>query len=119
MKISEKLNQPNLLKMCLQDTYPADFCIICSHVYKGNNFCDFLFAFLCTKSLLKLGRIKGSIFFPLSVDFFSEGGKSKSDLFPLKVYYFPLNTSSCLRANTFWANSVDKKNNIFPRKCRF
>ena len=27
-------------------------------VYKGNNFCDFLFAFMCTKPLLKGSRIK-------------------------------------------------------------
>ena len=35
VKISEKLNQPNLLKICLQVTYPTDFCIICIHFYHG------------------------------------------------------------------------------------
>ena len=29
VKISEKLNQRNLLKNCLQVTYPTDFCTIC------------------------------------------------------------------------------------------
>ena len=29
VKISEKLNKRNLLKICLQVTYPSDFCIIC------------------------------------------------------------------------------------------
>ena len=35
VKISEKLNKPNLLKICLQVTYPTDFCIICIHFYYG------------------------------------------------------------------------------------
>ena len=32
-KISEKLNKRNLLKICLQVTYPTDFCKICIHFY--------------------------------------------------------------------------------------
>ena len=37
VKISEKLNKRNLLKICLQVTYPTDFCIICIefHFYYG------------------------------------------------------------------------------------
>ena len=35
VKISEKLNQRNLLKICLQVTYPTDYCIICIHFYYG------------------------------------------------------------------------------------
>ena len=35
MKISEKLNKRNLLKTCLQVTYPTNFCIICIHFYYG------------------------------------------------------------------------------------
>ena len=35
VKISENLNKRNLLKICLQVTYPADFCIICIHFYYG------------------------------------------------------------------------------------
>ena len=35
MKISEKLNKRNLLKICLQVTFPTDFCIICIHFYYG------------------------------------------------------------------------------------
>ena len=31
--ISEKLNKHNLLKICLQITYPTDFCIICIHFF--------------------------------------------------------------------------------------
>ena len=33
VKISEKLNKQNWLKICLQVTYPTDFCIICIHFY--------------------------------------------------------------------------------------
>ena len=33
VKISEKLNKQNLLKICLQVTYPTDFCKICIHFY--------------------------------------------------------------------------------------
>ena len=33
MKISEKLNKQNLLKICLQVTYPKDFCRIYIHFY--------------------------------------------------------------------------------------
>ena len=32
-KKSEKLNKRNLLKICLQVTYPTAFCIICIHFY--------------------------------------------------------------------------------------
>ena len=35
VKISEKLNMWNLLKICLQVTYPTDFCIIYIHFYYG------------------------------------------------------------------------------------
>ena len=35
VKISEKLNKWNMLKICLQVTYPTDFCIICMHFYYG------------------------------------------------------------------------------------
>ena len=33
VKISEKLNKQELLKICLQVIYPTDFCIICIHFY--------------------------------------------------------------------------------------
>ena len=53
-------------------------------VYKGNNFCDFLFAFLHITPLLKIGllwkeRIGSSEehFFPFRFDHFSEGRKAK------------------------------------------
>ena len=35
VKISEKLNKQNLLKICLPVTYPTNFCIICIHFYYG------------------------------------------------------------------------------------
>ena len=35
VKISEKLNKKNLLKICSQVTYLTDFCIICIHFYNG------------------------------------------------------------------------------------
>ena len=35
MNISERLNERDLLKICLQVTYPIDFCIICIHFYYG------------------------------------------------------------------------------------
>ena len=35
VKISEKLNKRNLLKMCLQVAYPTDFCRIYIHFYYG------------------------------------------------------------------------------------
>ena len=35
VKISEKLNKQNLLKICVQVTYPTDFCIIFIHFYYG------------------------------------------------------------------------------------
>ena len=35
VKISEKLNKQNLLNICLQVTYPTDFCIINIHSYYG------------------------------------------------------------------------------------
>ena len=37
VKISEKLNKRNFLKLCLQVTYPTDFCIIFIHFYYGKN----------------------------------------------------------------------------------
>ena len=33
LKISEKLNHQNLLKICLQVTFPTNFCIICIHFF--------------------------------------------------------------------------------------
>ena len=36
VKISEKLNKWNLLKIGLQVTYPTDFCMIWLHFYYGN-----------------------------------------------------------------------------------
>ena len=35
VKIPEKMNQQNLLKICPQVTYPTDFCIINIHFYYG------------------------------------------------------------------------------------
>ena len=35
VKISEKLDKQNLLKICLQVTNPTDFCIINIHFYYG------------------------------------------------------------------------------------
>ena len=35
VKISEKLNKQNLSKICLQVTYPTNFCIIFIHFYYG------------------------------------------------------------------------------------
>ena len=35
VKISEKLNKWNMLKICLQVTYPIDFCMIWLHFYYG------------------------------------------------------------------------------------
>ena len=35
VKISEKLNKQNLLKICPQVTCPTNFCIICIHFYNG------------------------------------------------------------------------------------
>ena len=35
VKISKKLDKEKLLKICLQVTYPTDFCIICDHFYYG------------------------------------------------------------------------------------
>ena len=37
VKISEKLNQQNLLIICLQVIYTTDFCVICSHFYYGKS----------------------------------------------------------------------------------
>ena len=52
----------------------------CPPFYKGDNFCDFMFALLYIKSLLKNIYSKkkefapcGSKFFPFRVDSFSEG----------------------------------------------
>ena len=52
--------------------------------YKGDNFCDFLFAFLQSKSLLKKSLLykrkefapRGSKFLPFRVDAFSEGNQN-------------------------------------------
>ena len=35
VKISEKWNKGNLLKVCLQVTYPTDICIICIHFFSA------------------------------------------------------------------------------------
>ena len=35
VKISDKVNMRNLSKICLQVTYPTDFCIIYIHFHKG------------------------------------------------------------------------------------
>ena len=35
VKISEKLNKRNLVKICLKVTYPTDSCISCLHFYCG------------------------------------------------------------------------------------
>ena len=35
VKISEKLNKQNLLKIYIQVTYPTNFCINCIHFYYG------------------------------------------------------------------------------------
>ena len=35
VKISEVLDKWNLVKTCIQTTYPIGFCIICSQVYYG------------------------------------------------------------------------------------
>ena len=35
VKISENMNKRNMLKICLQITYPKDVCIICIHFYYG------------------------------------------------------------------------------------
>ena len=35
VKISEKLNKQNLSKICLQVTYPSNFCIIFIQFYNG------------------------------------------------------------------------------------
>ena len=37
VKISEKMNKRNLLKICLQITYPTDFCIIYTNFYYGKS----------------------------------------------------------------------------------
>ena len=66
--------------------------------FKGDNFCDFLLAFLHTKTLLKRVYPKrkefgptGSKFFPFSVDSFSEGGKLIwQNCLPRKCISFPL-----------------------------
>ena len=34
-KFQKKLNKLNLLKICVEVTYPIDFCIICVHFYYG------------------------------------------------------------------------------------
>ena len=37
VKISEKLNKQNWLKICLQVTFPTNFCIIFIHFYYGKS----------------------------------------------------------------------------------
>ena len=37
VKISEKMNKRNLLKIYLQITYSTDFCINCIHFYYGKS----------------------------------------------------------------------------------
>ena len=59
-----------------------------SYLYKGDNFCDFLFDFLKMESTVK-GKnllpegansfLSGSKFFPFTVDPFLEGGQNNSD----------------------------------------
>ena len=68
--------KPSLSKIFICDLRRLDilgrfFC----HFYKGDNFCDFLFAYLCTNPLLKgvFSKMKefaptGSKFFPFRVD---------------------------------------------------
>ena len=43
VKISEKLNMQNLLKICLQVTYPTNFCIIFIHFYYGKKWKYWIF----------------------------------------------------------------------------
>ena len=43
VKISEKLNKENLLKIGLQVTYPADFCIININFYYGKKWKNLIF----------------------------------------------------------------------------
>ena len=62
------------------------FFLFFCHFYKGDNFCDFLFTFLLTKSLLKKFDSKrkefapkGSKFFPCRLDPFTKGMQNKFD----------------------------------------
>ena len=50
VKISEKWNKRNLLKIGLQITYPTDFCIICINFYYGKKW-KYLIFFLKTQWL--------------------------------------------------------------------
>ena len=43
VKISEKLNKQNLSKICLQVTYPTNFCIIFIHFYYGKKWKYWIF----------------------------------------------------------------------------
>ena len=56
---------------------------ISTFFYKGDSFCDFLFAFLHTKlrvySKRKEFALCGGKFFPLRVDPFQKGGKNNFD----------------------------------------
>ena len=57
---------------------------------KGDNFCDFLFAFLHTPSEKGSTLKGGSKFFPFRVDSFSEGKQTVlTELPPLNMYQFP------------------------------
>ena len=40
VKISEILNKWNMLKTCIQTTYPIDFRIFCGQVYYGKKWTD-------------------------------------------------------------------------------
>ena len=62
--------------------------------YKGDNFCDFLVAFLYTNTLLKSGLLFTERID--RVDPFSEGGKILTKLPPLKMHFISfLNEAPC------------------------
>ena len=52
VKFSEQLIKQNLLKICLQVTYPTDFYKICTYFYYGKNekIFDFLKTFVLNKT---------------------------------------------------------------------
>ena len=52
VKLSEKLNKRNLLKICLQVTYPTDFCMIWLHFYYGKKWKYLIFWKLMTRMKL-------------------------------------------------------------------
>ena len=47
VKIPEKLNKRSLLKICLQVTYPTDFCKIRIHFYYRKKWKYLIFCFVC------------------------------------------------------------------------